>query len=60
MSLARSNCKYQEKLGHDEYGRQTRDMELEIVLKRPTHIGKATMSNPTFKVMDTIVDPLRA
>ena len=30
MPLARSMCKYQEKHGHDEYGRRTRDMELEI------------------------------
>ncbi len=33
MPLARSMCKYWEKLGHDEYGRRTRDMELEICLE---------------------------
>jgi hypothetical protein len=60
MPLACSMCEYREKLGHDEYGRGTRDMELEFVLRRPTHIGLTTMNEPTFKVMDTIADPLRA
>ncbi len=60
MPLARSMCKYQEKHGHDEYGRRTRDMELEICLRRPTHIVYSIMSKPTFKVMDTIVDPSSA
>ncbi len=30
MPLALSMCKYWENLGHDEYGRRTRDMEMEI------------------------------
>jgi hypothetical protein len=60
LPLARSMCTYQEKLGHDEYGRRTRDMELEICLRRPTHIVYSIMSKSTFKVMDTIVDPSSA
>ncbi len=60
MQLARSMCEYQEKLGHDEYGRRTWDMELEICFEEPTHIGWSIMSKPTFKVMHAIVDPLHA
>jgi hypothetical protein len=31
-----------------------------FVLRRPTHIGLSTMREPTFEVMDTIVDPSHA
>jgi hypothetical protein len=39
MLLARSKCKYWEKLGHAEYGRRTRDMELEVCFEETnTHL----------------------
>jgi hypothetical protein len=60
MPLVCSMCEYWENLGHDEYGKRTRDMELEFVLRRPTHIGWSIMSKLIFKVKDAIVYPLRA
>jgi hypothetical protein len=57
---AYANCKFWSCKGHDEYGRKTRNMELEICFEDTNSIWLLANGDPTFKLILSIVDSSHA